>query len=275
MRQVFSSPRLENTEAVAQMLREAGIEVRITNGRSYRGNRRRTFSYTDREPKHSAVWVVKADDQTRARAMLREAGLIDSTRGDAHSFRMPSFHTQVDDDGRKRNSRIRMFLLAAIAVVLAMSFLGGVGDDEAPAPAATGPATPSDAVAPPSPLPAIARAVLTDELATAGVPVVCVSLDGRNPPARLIQALQSPDRAVLPASTCVSDDERGNRHRASGQPAIIMDVGAFEPTSAGTGTVRFSAYLQPSIGEYKTLEVRRVDGQWRVVRTIKHVVLRG
>ena len=35
MRRIFSSQRVENVEGVAQMLRDAGIEVRVTNGRSY------------------------------------------------------------------------------------------------------------------------------------------------------------------------------------------------------------------------------------------------
>ena len=45
MRQVFTSPRLENVEEVAAMLRAEGIEVRITNDRSYPGQRRSHFSY--------------------------------------------------------------------------------------------------------------------------------------------------------------------------------------------------------------------------------------
>ena len=32
MRQVFSSPRLENVEQVARLLEDAGIETRITDG---------------------------------------------------------------------------------------------------------------------------------------------------------------------------------------------------------------------------------------------------
>lgn len=284
MRQVFSSPRLENTEAVAQMLREAGIEIRISNGRSYKGWRRGTFRYTDRSPPESAVWVVRAEDQTRARAMLREAGLIDTTRGEAHSYRMPGFHSQADDGGtRKRNGRIKMFLLAAIALVLAMSFLGGLGDDPAPAPApvATTPPAPSTAPAEATgdatetALSAIARVIFADELATAGVPVVCLGVAGRDASPALIESLPSPQRTLVPASACVVDDQRGNHHRVSGRPAIVMEVDAFEPTGADTATVRFSAYLQPSVGEYKTLEVRRVDGEWRVARTIRHVVLRG
>ena len=53
MRKVFSSHRLENAEGVAELLRAAGIEVRILNGRSYKGNRRRTFSYSDADAPES------------------------------------------------------------------------------------------------------------------------------------------------------------------------------------------------------------------------------
>ena len=37
MRQVFSSARIENAEAVAQLLHKAGIEARVVNGRGWRG----------------------------------------------------------------------------------------------------------------------------------------------------------------------------------------------------------------------------------------------
>ena len=49
MRQMFSSARLETVEGVAALLNEHGIETRITQGRSYKGTRRRTFSYRDNE----------------------------------------------------------------------------------------------------------------------------------------------------------------------------------------------------------------------------------
>ena len=60
MRQVFSSQRLENVEGVARLLRDAGIEVRVTHGRSYKGNRRGTFSYREQEGPQPAVWVVRS-----------------------------------------------------------------------------------------------------------------------------------------------------------------------------------------------------------------------
>lgn len=82
MRQVFTSARLETVEGVARLLEDAGVEVRIRNGRSYHGARRRPFSF--REARDAApwptLWVVRPEDQPRARQLLREAGLLDSTR---------------------------------------------------------------------------------------------------------------------------------------------------------------------------------------------------
>ena len=60
MRQVFSSPRLENVERVAALLREAGIETRVTQARSYKGGLRGDFSYRDHVRTDPAV-TVRAD----------------------------------------------------------------------------------------------------------------------------------------------------------------------------------------------------------------------
>src|SRR3546814_20178437 len=85
MRNVFTSARLENVERVAKLLEDDGIEVRITNGRSYKGGIRGNFSYRGDGNKLPEVWVVRSADQPRARAMLREAGLLDTTRHPPHS----------------------------------------------------------------------------------------------------------------------------------------------------------------------------------------------
>jgi hypothetical protein len=84
MRQVFSSPRLENVEGVAQLLREAGVEIKVTDDRSYRKVSRREFSYVpSQQDKHSsppAVWVLNSDDYKRARELLAEGGLLDEAK---------------------------------------------------------------------------------------------------------------------------------------------------------------------------------------------------
>ena len=74
MRQVFTSPRLTNVEAVAALLEEAGIATKITNGPSYRGKFDRGMSYRDTGgDNQAAVWVMRSEDQPRAREMLEAA----------------------------------------------------------------------------------------------------------------------------------------------------------------------------------------------------------
>ncbi|MBS0458202.1 MAG: pathogenicity-like protein [Proteobacteria bacterium] len=139
MRMVFSSPRLENAEAVAQMLRDAGIEVKLANDRSYKGARRQGFSYRDppNADSNPQVWVVKAEDQPKARAMLREQGLIDSTRqgvshltdGIASTFLPPSAHAPAPRRGSPRAAlvlRVRLFLLIVIAALTVLIVRGGL-----------------------------------------------------------------------------------------------------------------------------------------------------
>ena len=93
MRQVFSSLRLENVESVAELLRDAGIEVRITDGRSYKGAMRSRASYSDQDAPKPAVWVVHSEDHIRARDVLRENGLLESTRP-TDSFQPLSFRQE-------------------------------------------------------------------------------------------------------------------------------------------------------------------------------------
>ena len=54
MRQVFTSVRLENVEAVERLLNEAGIQTKLSQGRSWKGNSRREFSYSNKnhDPSH-------------------------------------------------------------------------------------------------------------------------------------------------------------------------------------------------------------------------------
>src|SRR3546814_14277611 len=74
------------------------------------------------------VWVVRSADQPRARAMLREAGLMDSTRNAPDSFlsmglRGTSAEAGRRDDMQQRAQRMKFGLLAVIVVVVALGFL--------------------------------------------------------------------------------------------------------------------------------------------------------
>jgi hypothetical protein len=121
MRQVFSSPRLENVEGVARLLNEQGIETHISQSRSYKGQRRGTFSYAQSgradTSQWPAVWIVRAEDQPRARELLREAGLLTATSKPTY---LPEAEVDPARAVKKPLSaawvlRLRLLVLAAIA----------------------------------------------------------------------------------------------------------------------------------------------------------------
>lgn len=140
MRQIFSSQRVETVEGVAELLRSHDIEVKVTNGRSYKTRRRGQFSYTDlgNSQGYPAVWIVRADDQPRAREILRDARLLDTTRRD-HPTAEFAFRDTAETSGSGRGWawRIRIALLVVIAGV---ALVIGLRHRGAPAPAAPAPA---------------------------------------------------------------------------------------------------------------------------------------
>lgn len=119
MRQVFSSHRLENVEGVARLLGEAGIDTKISQGRSWKGSSRREFSYSarDHDPSQQpAVWVLKPDDFKRAREILHEAGLLEGTRESSFLPAELQFRETAAASPQARVTKIRLALLAAVAV---------------------------------------------------------------------------------------------------------------------------------------------------------------
>jgi len=124
MRKVFTSPRLENVEAVERLLNDAGIATRVTQDRSYKGNVRRHFSYReggnpDPDP---AVWVLQAEDLVRARDLLRNDGLLETTRPDSYRLQPPNTQPERNPDRRAVAMRIRLVLLGLIGLILFLTY---------------------------------------------------------------------------------------------------------------------------------------------------------
>lgn len=283
MRQVFSSARLENVEGVAQLLRDAGIEIRVTNDRSYKGNRRSSFSYKEQPGERPTVWVIRSQDQLRARDLLREAGLIDSTRGEQSTQAPYRFRSDVDASrtpSDKRALRIKVGLLLCIAVVLGLAIFHGLRNQPAPkiavdpveAALAAHPFNGSVAATPD----ALARAVFAQQLAEADQLTQCLRVDRHDASRKLLSALTRQGLRLLPYSQCVevADEDKGSVAR-DGQPAELIEVHAFRPTSKDSGTIEYSAYHHRLAAAYKTLEVKRVGGVWTVVKTVKTVRAMG
>ncbi len=280
MRQVFTSARLETVEGVARLLRDAGIEVRLTHGRSFEGSRRRHFSYSDNDSPQPAVWVVNSADQVPARVLLREAGLLDTTRpGDtskANPFRFDPLTQAVKP--QKRVLMAKLALMGGIVLIAVLGLLHTLNSPSVPQVASP----PFDGTAARM-LQPLAVAVFASQLKDADLPVLCLSVDGKDAPDSVVAAVQAaarrspspraPAQQVVPLSACerVVEGERGSFHRASGKDALLLDVTAFRPASPEAGQVDYSAYNQRMSARYKTLEVKRIGEAWQVTRVLRHV----
>jgi hypothetical protein len=116
MRQVFTSPRLENVEGVAQLLRESGVEIKVSDARSYKKVSRREFSYVptqqEKQSAQPSVWVINSDDYKRARELLASTGLLDEAKtGSSYLPEPMQFKEKSESPASTRIGRMRLALL--------------------------------------------------------------------------------------------------------------------------------------------------------------------
>ena len=118
MRQIYTSPRVENVERIVALLGESGIETRVTNHRSWAGRDYKRTSYSARTDSSDwpQVWVVKAEDQPKARALLREAGIAPAVR---FSDELARSRASSSANGRTSiGMYVRLGLLGVIALLI-------------------------------------------------------------------------------------------------------------------------------------------------------------
>jgi hypothetical protein len=116
---------VENVDRVVALLRDAGIETSVTNRRAWAGHDYRRPSYSS-PPERDAwpqVWIVKAEDQPRARALLRDAGIEPATRFAEELAQARSSSGDPADRRKKIAWRIRLFLLGVIMVLILLNAL--------------------------------------------------------------------------------------------------------------------------------------------------------
>lgn len=260
MRKVFSSQRLENVEAVAELLKAEGIAVRITNGRSYRSSRRSTFSYDSRRMPEElpSVWIVYSEDQPRGRQLLRELGLMESTREPGAGYLPTGRHREAATPAGLGGRRLKLGLLLAIAGGIALI----VYASRTPAPAPQV----ASAQAPPA-APAIVPAVALTEVQVFRIDVptalaaklvgdaleqqhpaqACLQVDGGDPSPKLLQALPAGPTRLFPASAC--PDTR----------ALTIAVRDYMTDGSGRGEVSLQTGTR-----MRTLQVQRNGRDWSV-----------
>ena len=124
MRQIFRSRRLENVEGVARLLAEHGIETHISQPRSYKGNRRRSFSFTDDNATESSLWIVHGDNITRARQVMAEAGLLETERRES-TLALGGHNAALTFEKKRVStaSKVRLALLIVVVVLASLNFV--------------------------------------------------------------------------------------------------------------------------------------------------------
>lgn len=267
MRKVFTSPRLENVEAVANLLREQGIAVKIDQGRSYHGKRRSTFSYRvqeDDQTPQPSVWIVHADDQPRGRQLLRDAGLLESSRAGEGSYLPVSVLKRENPASVAKARRVTWFkaaLLGLIAIGIGLVYFT-TRKPPAPAPA---PAAAAAAPAPPPIVPqlagelvtyradvptALARLLVEREITARKPARACIAIDGKDPPPGFIEALNGSATQVFADSTCPAG------------PALRVAIDDYMTDGSGTGSVQLGV-AGKNAGK---VDVERDGTRWRVLR---------
>lgn len=125
MRQIYTSPRLENIERMVALLAEHGIETRVTEKPAYQrpSYSRPSFrdSNTQAWPK---VWIVDADDLPRARELLRGMGIETAAERAVADL---TFSDTKKSRGGRLVGRLRAVLLLAIFGLLLVMTLRSLG----------------------------------------------------------------------------------------------------------------------------------------------------
>ncbi len=122
MRQIYTSPRLENIERVVALMAQNGIQTTIGNRRAYQRDGWKRFSYTERNDSESwpQISVVRSEDQTKARQVLRNAGLEPATR---FADELAASRTVGDTVAHRRASTRVKLVVIALVVGVAMLIL--------------------------------------------------------------------------------------------------------------------------------------------------------
>ena len=127
MREIYTSPREQNIDAVITLMAEHGIETTVTNRSNYNRPSWQRFSYTQKQSARESwaqVWITRADDYTRARELLRGLGIEPVVRfGDE----LAASRRPAEARARNTPNLVRRFLLALVLVVFVVQMVRYLG----------------------------------------------------------------------------------------------------------------------------------------------------
>lgn len=126
MRQIYTSPRQDNIDAVVALMAEHGIETTVSNRSNYNRPTFQRFSYSQRQDRASwpQVWISSADDYAKARTLLREIGIEPVIR---HAEELAAARNPTAADLRDRTAararRIVLLLVLAAAGMVVLRYM--------------------------------------------------------------------------------------------------------------------------------------------------------
>ncbi|MEP6899638.1 MAG: hypothetical protein ABI870_14015 [Rhodanobacter sp.] len=124
MRQIYTSPRQENIDAVVALMAEHGIAATVANRSNYNRPTWQRFSYTQRRDNRDSwaqVWISSADDYARARTLLRDIGIEPVVR---HGDELAAARSKSPIVQREHTvRRVRRIVLIAVLAAFAMVVL--------------------------------------------------------------------------------------------------------------------------------------------------------
>jgi hypothetical protein len=97
--------------------------------------------------------------------------------------------------------------------------------------------------------------------------ILCIQIDGADPPAALLSALNRPHRTIVPASAChLADDvDHPTYYLATHAPAALLSVSATRWTSPTSIEVRADRFYHPKNGRFCTARLSKVSGHWKLI----------
>ncbi len=251
MRQVFTSPRIETVEGVAQLLNAENIATLIRNGRSYNSGYGRSTSYAKASSQPApSLWVVHADDFPRARQLLREAGLIEADEG-RESF-IPAEYRAQSGKGGNLPARLRMLLMLAIGLIIGMGAIWQYRQSHTSRPASHPSAAVSNNTTQPQ-TPGLPQLREAEQIYQVDVPSALADT--------LVAHLEK-HHGIAPA--CKRRDGNAPANNTDCQPgADFIDIHTYLTDGSGQGTVRADWHWQGAIGN-AVFDARREGFLWHV-----------
>ncbi|WP_266159361.1 hypothetical protein [Dyella silvatica] len=129
MRQLYTSPRMDNIDRVVALLSEHRIETWVANRSNWNRPSYERFSYSQKRENRDSwpqVWITHADDYTQARSLLREIGIEPVIR---HAEELAAARNPAAPEVRRQSTaararRIVLLALAGASVVLTLHYMG-------------------------------------------------------------------------------------------------------------------------------------------------------